>query len=179
MTHPWHDIDPTVGDHGATFLAVIEIPKGAKVKYELDKGSGLLRVDRILYSSVVYPANYGFIPRTFCDDNDPLDVLVLCSEPVAPLAIVRARAIGVMHMRDDGAADDKLIAIHANDPAFCDYRDISQIPGHVVREIRRFFQDYKVLEHKTVEVDELRGSDEARGALADALRLYRERFPSR
>ena len=170
--HPWHDI-PALVDHDVTlFNAVIEIPKGSKVKYELDKPTGGLRVDRILYSSVVYPANYGFIPRTYCDDNDPLDALVLCSEPVLPLAIMEARAIGVMRMQDEGEGDDKIVAVHAQDPSFAHYRDISELPSHVALEIRRFFQDYKALEHKEVVVDEIMGARDAERILQDAIDLY-------
>lgn len=174
MVHPWHDLPtrPPRGEHG--FFAVIEIPKGSKVKYELDKDFGVLRVDRILHSSVVYPANYGFIPRTFCDDGDPLDVLVLASEPVSPLAMVEARAIGGFRMVDAGAQDDKLIAVHLGDPAFCDYTDLGELPRHIEREIRRFFQDYKALEQKTVIVEETIGATQAREVLEAAVTLYRD-----
>lgn len=145
--HPWHDVPTRLDDDDPmTFAALIEISKGSKVKYELDKKTGLLRVDRILHSSVIYPANYGFVPRTYCDDGDPLDVLVLNSEPVQPLSMLRARAIGVMRMLDDGKEDDKLIAVHVDDPAFCDYQSHEQLPRHIEREIRRFFQRLVVLE---------------------------------
>src|SRR6187431_3353539 len=152
--HPWHDI--YVDDHiiGAVFPAIIEVPMGSKNKYELDKESGLMRLDRVLYSAVYYPANYGFVPRSFCDDGDPLDALVLGQEPVYPLTMVQARAIGVMRMRDDKGIDDKIIAVSIHDPAVSDYRDHKQLPQHVGREIKRFFQDYKVLENKTVEVED-------------------------
>ncbi|HET6611609.1 MAG TPA: inorganic diphosphatase [Kofleriaceae bacterium] len=173
MTHPWHDL-PTrpPGSNAASFHAVIEIPKGSKVKYELDKVYGVLRVDRILHSSVVYPANYGFIPRTFCDDGDPLDVLVLASEPVTPLAMVQARAIGGFRMLDAGAQDDKIIAVHLGDPAFCDYTELGELPRHIEREIRRFFQDYKVLEQKTVIVEETIAAEQARAVVDAAVALY-------
>ena len=172
MAHPWHDIPPFADPADRIFNAVIEIPKGSKVKYELDKATGGLRVDRVLYSSVVYPANYGFIPQTYCDDNDPLDALVLCSEPVLPLAIMEARAIGVMRMKDEGEGDDKIVAVHTRDPSFAHYRDIAELPSHVGREIRRFFQDYKALEHKDVEVEEIQGADTARVVLDAAVELY-------
>jgi inorganic pyrophosphatase len=171
MTHPWHDIDASSGTEGLCNV-VIEIPRGAKVKYELDKETGLLRVDRILFSSVVYPANYGFIPRTYCDDGDPLDVLVLCSQPVYPMAIVEARPIGVMRMLDCGQSDDKVVAVHAADPSVCHYRDVSELPSHTGLEISRFFQDYKKLENKTVEVEEMMGASEAKRILRGAIELY-------
>jgi inorganic pyrophosphatase len=156
--------------------AIIEIPTGSKVKYELDKRSGLLLVDRILFSAVHYPANYGFIPRTYCDDGDPLDVLVLCEETIQPLAIMRAKIIGVMKMRDDKGEDDKLIAVHADDPTYADYSDISEIPAHKLRELKRFFEDYKALENKKVLVSEPQGRSEGLQVLRDAIRLYdRER----
>src|SRR5215510_8532428 len=148
--NPWHDVE--LGEEAPEiFNCIIEIPIGSKVKYELDKETGLLRVDRVLFSAVHYPANYGFIPRTYCDDGDPLDVLVLCQEPVFPMTIVEARAIGVMRMRDEKGIDDKILAVSVRDPAFADYTDKSQLPPHMFLQIRRFFEDYKVLEHKQVE----------------------------
>ncbi len=175
MAHPWHDLPNNPDTAHEWFNVVIEIPKGSKVKYELDKPSGMLRVDRILYSSVIYPANYGFIPRSYCDDGDPLDVLVLGNEPVDPLTIMQARAIGVMHMLDEGQGDDKIIAVHVTDPAFSDYTDVAQLPSHMFREIRRFFTDYKVLEHKDVKVDEIEGSKEAFKVVVDSLAFYRQK----
>lgn len=174
MAHPWHDLPNNPSHVDTYFNAVIEIPRGSKVKYELDKVTGMIRVDRILYSAVIYPCNYGFVPRSYCDDGDPLDVLVLGSEPVQPLSIVQARAIGVMHMRDEGKHDDKLIAVHVNDPAVAAYRDISEIPQHQLLEIMRFFLDYKTLEEKEVEVDAPSDATAARKVLLDALALYRE-----
>ncbi|MBU0553908.1 inorganic diphosphatase [Myxococcota bacterium] len=173
MAHPWHDLPNNIDTIQEGINVVIEISKGSKVKYELDKPSGQLRVDRILYSSVMYPASYGFLPRSYCEDGDPLDVLVLCNEPVAPLSILRARPIGVMHMADEGKMDDKIIAVLLNDPAFADYHDVSELPSHTLREIQRFFEDYKTLEHKTVVVEEIRGRDEAIEAISDALKFYR------
>ncbi len=173
MTHPWHDIPiPEPIEEG--FPAFIEIPKGSKVKYELDKDTGLLRVDRILFSAVHYPANYGFIPRTYCDDGDPLDVLVLCQEPVEPMCIMRARAIGLMQMHDEKGLDDKVIAVHLDDPAFNQYTHIREVPQHTLLELKRFFEDYKQLENKKVEVDELQGPFEANKIIRASVNGYLE-----
>jgi len=172
--HPWHDsyIDDTIIAN--TFPTVIEIPKGSKNKYELDKESGLLRLDRALHSAVYYPADYGFIPRTYCDDGDPLDVLVLAQEPVYPLTLVEARAIGVMRMRDEKGVDDKIVAVSVHDSAYADYSDKDQLPVHVLRQLRRFFEDYKALEHKQVVVEDLHGPAEAIAIIREALELYRK-----
>ena len=173
MAHPWHDLPNNPDTADEYFNVVIEIPRGSKVKYELDKPTGLLKVDRVLYSSVIYPANYGFIPRSFCGDGDPLDVLVLGHEPVQPLAIMKARAIGLMRMLDEGEADDKVIAVHVHDPSFNEYTDMSQLPKHVFHEIERFFQDYKALEHKKIEIERFLGAAEALEAIREAFALYR------
>src|SRR5215471_19329519 len=172
--HPWHD--PQVDESGiaTAFPVVVEIPKGSSNKYELDKETGLLRLDRVLYSAVHYPADYGFIPRTYCDDGDPLDVLVLGQEPVYPLTLVDARAIGVMRMRDEKGVDDKIVAVSVRDPAYAEYTDKSQLPSHVLRQLKRFFEDYKVLEHKLVVVEDLLGPAEAIGIIEEALELYRQ-----
>jgi inorganic pyrophosphatase len=171
--HPWHDsyIDDAV--IATAFPAVIEIPKGSKNKYELDKETGLLRLDRVLYSAVYYPADYGFIPRTYCDDGDPLDVLVLSQVPVHPLTLVEARAIGVMRMRDEKGIDDKIVAVSVRDPAYADYSHKDQLPGHVLRQVRGFFEDYKTLEHKQVIIQDLLGPSEAVAIISEALELYR------
>ena len=170
--HPWHDVG--LGDKiPEIFNVVIEIPKGSKNKYELDKRSGLLRVDRVLFSSVVYPANYGFLPQTYCDDGDPLDALVLGQEPVHPLTIVTAKAIGCMRMLDEGKIDDKIIAIHINDPEYAGYNDISQLPEHKLREIKRFFQDYKALENKTTEVEYFQGRMDALNIVRENIEMYK------
>lgn len=175
MAHPWHDLPNDVHHAQDHFNVVIEIPRGSKVKYELDKPTGLLRVDRVLYSSVHYPCNYGFLPRTYCDDNDPLDVLVLGSESVYPLSILTARAIGVMHMMDEGQRDDKIIAVHTADPSMAVYKDIGELPSHLFREIQKFFETYKDLEGKTVEVDAFHGHKKALSVVTEAMELYRRK----
>ncbi len=173
QSHPWHDV-PIGNDAPDVFQAVIEIPQGCKVKYELDKQTGLLRVDRMLYSSVVYPANYGFIPRSYGDDKDPLDVLVLAQEAVDPLCILRARPIGMMSMLDEEQEDAKIICIHLDDPAFNDFWHIKELPDHTLRELKRFFQDYKVLENKAVRVQDFFGPERAKSVVGDSLEAYEE-----
>jgi inorganic pyrophosphatase len=172
--HPWHDTPVDEATIATAFPVIVEIPKGSTNKYELDKETGLLRLDRVLYSAVHYPADYGFIPRTYCDDGDPLDVLVLANEPVFPLTIVQARAIGVMRMRDEKGIDDKIVAVSVRDPSFADYTDKGQLPAHVLRQVRQFFEDYKVLEQKQVVVRDLLGPDQALAIIRDALELYRK-----
>jgi inorganic pyrophosphatase len=173
--NPWHDIEPRKSTPD-TLDCVIEIPRGSRLKYELDKDSGLLRLDRVLYSAVFYPANYGFIPRTYCDDKDPLDILVLGQEPVAPLSLLTARPIGVMQMIDQDEEDDKIIAIHEHDPAYMHLRDISQLPSHTLNELQRFFEDYKALELKTVRIERFKGRIDALAVVDAAFRLYDEHF---
>jgi len=171
--HAWHDIYIDDASIENTFPVVIEVPAGSKNKYELDKETGFLRLDRVLYGAVHYPADYGFIPRTFCDDGDPLDALVLAQEPVQPLTIVEARAIGLMRMRDEKGIDDKIIAVSIRDPAFSDYMNHDELPDHMLREIRRFFQDYKQLENKQVIVDDFMGPPDAIRIIRESLDLYR------
>jgi len=171
----WHDMDPaqiTPTD----FTAVIEIPKGSKCKYELDKYTGLLKLDRILYTSTHYPANYGFIPRTFADDGDPLDVLVLCSEPIYPLTLTRVYPIGVMRMIDDGKMDDKVIAIPFSDPTYLGITSIDELPPHIFDEIMHFFTVYKQLENKQTAVKTLFGKREAEEIVGQAIEDYRKKF---
>jgi len=169
--HPWHDLE--IGPEApAIFNAVIEIGKGSKVKYELDKKSGLIKVDRILYSSVVYPHNYGFIPRTLCEDEDPIDVLVIMQEPVLPGCFLRARAIGLMPMIDQGEKDDKIIAVCADDPEYRHFKDIKELPPHRLAEIRRFFEDYKKNENKEVAVNDFLGHEAAIEAIGHSMNLY-------
>jgi inorganic pyrophosphatase len=169
--HPLHDV--ALPDDVADQLpVVIEIPKGSKCKYELDKATGLLALDRVLYSAVHYPANYGFIPRTHAGDGDPLDALVLMSEAVLPLTIVRARVIGGLAMRDDKGQDDKIIAVCVDDPAVEGYRSITELPPHVMIELERFFRDYKVLEGKHTEVDKPYARDRALAVVREAIAGY-------
>jgi inorganic pyrophosphatase len=153
-------------------MALIEIPRGSSVKYELDKATGLLKVDRMLYSAVHYPANYGFIPQTYAEDDDPLDVLVLCQEAVAPLTLVRSRAIGLMTMVDSGKKDHKILAVALDDPEFSGFREASELPMHRLVMLRRFFQDYKTLEGKTVEVDDFQPAAFAVPIIESALDRY-------
>ena len=151
--HPVHDIE--IPDDITAFVpTVIEIPRGSHSKYEVDKPTGLLRLDRVLYSAVFYPANYGFIPRTHADDGDPLDILVLMQEPVAPLTIVRAKPLGGLQMADDKGVDDKIIGVCIDDPAYEPYQKLADIPQHVMKEVDRFFRDYKILEDKRVDVSD-------------------------
>jgi inorganic pyrophosphatase len=169
--HPWHEVE--IGTDAPTIInAIIEIPKGSKIKYELDKKSGLIKVDRVLFSSVHYPANYGFIPQTYCDDHDPLDILVLGQEAVAPLSIMRAKPIGVMKMVDQGEADDKIIAVHADDPEYAHYNSIDELPPHRLTEVKRFFEDYKALEKKAVVVEKFLGENEARNIVRSSIECY-------
>ena len=174
MAHPWHDLPNNPDTVSEGFNVFIEIPKGSKVKYELDKPTGLLRVDRMLHSAVHYPANYGFIPRSYCDDGDPLDVLVLGAESVVPGCIMLARAIGVMHMLDEGKHDDKIVAVHAEDPALADVLELEQLRDHTMKAIKRFFEDYKALENKAVTVGELQGRQQAEQVVRDSLDFYRK-----
>lgn len=172
--HPWHDTHVDESAIAVGFPVVIEIPKGSTNKYELDKETGLLRLDRVLYSAVYYPADYGFIPRTYCGDGDPLDALVLGQEPVYPLTIVEARAVGVMRMRDEKGTDDKIVAVSVRDPSFEGYTDKSQLPAHVLRQVQRFFEDYKVLEHKQVVIEDLLGPEDALRIIREAMEMYRQ-----
>ena len=171
MTHAWHDISP--GEHlPLEFYSVVEIPFGSSVKYELDKQSGLIKLDRVLYSAVYYPANYGFIPQTLAEDDDPLDVLVFCQEAVVPLTLIHARAIGLMTMIDAGKKDHKIIAVATQDPEFNSYREASEMPEHRLQMMRRFFLDYKQLEGKAVEVDEFLPAQATFPIIEDALHRY-------
>jgi len=169
--HPWHDLSP--GEHvPKEFRAIIEIPLGSSVKYELDKASGIIKMDRVLYSAVYYPANYGFIPQSLAEDHDPLDVLVLCQVPVTPLTIMHARTIGLMSMIDSGTIDHKVIAVATADPEYNSYHEASELPPHKLAMVRRFFQDYQQLEGKIVEVDEILPAAVAYPVIDAALACY-------
>jgi inorganic pyrophosphatase len=174
--HPWHDVSPG-RKTPREFRALIEIPLGSNIKYEMDKTTGLLSVDRIVHSAVFYPANYGFIPQTLAEDGDPLDVLVLCQEAVEPLALIRARAIGLMHMIDAGTPDAKIIAVAVDDPDFNIYHDTRDLPPHRLAVIERFFQDYKQLEGKRVQVHGIRNAKAALRVISKALARYRNNPP--
>ncbi len=173
----WHDVDSARITPEA-FSVIIEIPKGSKIKYELDKRTGLLNMDRILHTSTHYPANYGFIPKTYADDHDPLDVLVLCSETLHPMTMVKCYAIGVITMIDDDSNDEKIIAIPFDDPSYNTYTDISQLPHHIFEEMRHFFTVYKSLENMETAVDEVKGADEARNIIQSSIKCYKDHFDS-
>lgn len=171
----WHDID-SKRIASEDFEALIEIPKGCKMKYELDKETGLLRLDRVLYTSTHYPANYGFIPKTLADDGDPLDVLVLCSEPVYPMTLIRCYPVGVITMIDDGALDEKIIAIPFKEPSYNSYRDIRELPSHLFDEMMHFFEVYKSLEHKQTAVKEIRHREDAIAVIRKCLCEYEKKY---
>ncbi len=175
MSNIWHDISPK-RISPEDFIAVVEIPKGSKKKYELDKETGLIILDRILHTSTHYPANYGLIPRTYGDDRDPLDVLILCAEPLEPLTLVRCYPIGMISMMDGGRRDEKIIAIPFSDPTYNSYTDISQLPAHIFDEMRHFFTVYKALENKETVVDEVSGRESAVKVIQDSIDSYVEHF---
>ena len=171
----WHDISPKAISKDK-FTAVIEIPKGSKVKYELDKTTGLLKMDRILYTSTHYPANYGFIPRTYAEDGDPLDVLLICSETLVPMSLVDCYPIGVIKMLDNGANDEKIICIPVNDPNYNVYTDIGNLPKHIFDEMSHFFTVYKQLEDKDTVIDDVRDAAAAKEIVQNCIDNYVEKF---
>ena len=175
MGNIWHDINPKRISPD-DFMVVVEISKGSKNKYELDKETGLLKLDRILYTSTHYPASYGFIPRTYADDGDPLDALVLCSEPILPMTLVRCYPIGAIKMIDNGANDEEIIAIPFDDPMYNSYTDISELPSHMFDEMKHFFEVYKTLEGKTTAVDEIIGSDKVQDIIKYTIGRYKDSF---
>jgi inorganic pyrophosphatase len=173
--NPWHEV--SYGEKIPEIVnAIIEIPRNSRAKYELDKATGLLKLDRVLYSSVYYPSNYGFIPRTYCDDNDPLDILVLSQIEMQPLCLVEAKVIGVMRMLDQGEADDKIIAVCANDMSVAHINDISELPAHFIKEMRHFFEEYKKLENKVVKIEEFQGARLAKKIIAHSINDYKAKF---
>src|SRR6476619_7297936 len=175
VTHPWHGV-PYGVNAPRIVNAIIEIPQGSRAKYEIDKESGLLKLDRVIYSSFYYPVNYGFIPQTYGDDKDPLDILVITSLPVTPLCLMEAKVMGVMQMIDSGDADDKIISVANNDPAVNHYNNIEELPQHFFNELRHFFQEYKTLEKKTVKVADFGDKDQALDIIQDAIHLYKKTF---
>jgi inorganic pyrophosphatase len=173
-SHPWHSIE--TGKEAPVFVrSIIEIPKGSKGKYEMDKASGLLRLDRVLFSSVHYPANYGFIPQTYCDDQDPLDIMVICSIDVFPMCIIEAKVIGVMEMIDGTERDNKIIAVAKNDMSVNYLNNLSELPPHTLVELKRFFEDYKMLEHKNVIVEQFLPREKAYEIILESMKLYQEK----
>lgn len=178
QNNPWHKVK--IGDQAPDIVnGIIEIPKNTRAKYEVDKESGLLKLDRVLYSSMYYPANYGFIPQTYCGDKDPLDILVLSQITMEPLCMVSAKVIGAMRMQDSGDMDDKIIAVTANDMSVSHINDISELPEHFLAELRNFFEDYKKLENKTVEVENFQNAEIAREIIEQSIRDYDEQIRPR
>ncbi len=175
MQHPWHEVS-TGNNVPETVNGIIEIPKNSRAKYELDKDSGMLILDRVLYSSVNYPANYGFIPQTYCDDGDPLDILVLSQSTIVPMCIVEANVIGAMRMMDNGEMDDKIIAVATHDMSVIHMKDITDLPEHWIRELRSFFESYKNLENKTVVVDDFQDKETAMEIVNQSIQDYKEKF---
>ena len=175
MAHPWHDV-PVGPDAPDEFNVVIEVAKNSKVKYEMDKETGLLSVDRILYSSMIYPENYGFVPRTLAEDGDPLDVLVLMQTPVQPMSVLTVRPVGYLPMTDDGEEDDNLVCVHVDDPQYAHIAQLADFGAHRIEEIQQFFREYKNLEGKEVEVGEPDGRERAVAAVKKGIRLYEEKF---
>ena len=175
VLHPWHGVP--YGEKAPEIVnAIIEIPQGSRCKYEIDKASGLLKLDRVIYSSFYYPVNYGFIPQTYGDDKDPLDILVITSLPVQALTLMEAKVIGVMQMVDSGDADDKIISVANHDPGVNHYNNIEELPRHFFEELKHFFQEYKKLEKKTVIVEEFGNKTRALTVINDAINFYKEKF---
>ena len=176
--HPWHSVSP--GESAPqTVNAVIEIPQGSRSKYEVDKETGLLKLDRVIYSSFIYPINYGFIPQTLGQDGDPLDILVICSQSIQPLCLVQATVIGNMQMIDQGTQDDKIIAVATKDPSVNHIKNMNELPQHFLLELKNYFEQYKVLENKKVEIDNFQDKDAALAIIREAIVFYQKNFASR
>ena len=175
VKHPWHGVN--YGDNApAVVNAIVEIPQGSRSKYEVDKTSGLLKLDRVIYSSFHYPINYGFIPQTLGQDNDPLDILILCSQPIQSLCIIESRVIGNMQMIDNGTPDDKIIAVAEKDPSVNHISSMDELPRHFLMELRNFFEQYKVLENKKVEIDNFQDKETAYKVITTAINFYQDNF---
>lgn len=173
--NPWHDV--SFGENVPEVVnGIIEIPKGSRAKYELDKDSGMIKLDRVLFSSVYYPANYGFIPQTYCEDHDPLDILIISQVKIVPMCLVEAKVIGVMRMIDGGEADDKIIAVAKEDTSVNHINDISELPPHFISELKSFFEDYKKLENKSVVVEQFQDHKVAQEIIQQAIVDYKEKF---
>jgi inorganic pyrophosphatase len=173
--NPWHEVDLDLNEKNE-LQCVIEIPAGSKVKYEIDKKSGLIKVDRVLSSSVHYPCNYGFFPQTFCDDGDPLDLLVFGQMPVVPLCLMKVRPIGVMRMKDQGKGDDKVLTVHVDDPEYNHIHSLHEVPAHKLKEIRHFFESYKELEKKNVDILAIDDEKAAIQVVKEAIELYNQKI---
>jgi inorganic pyrophosphatase len=175
VLHPWHGV--SYGEEAPAIVnAMIEIPEGSRAKYEIDKQTGLLKLDRVIYSSFHYPMNYGFIPQTLGHDGDPLDILVLCSQSIHPLCLVRATVIGNMQMIDSGEKDDKIIAVASKDPSVNHIDSIDELPKHFISELKNYFEQYKVLENKQVVIEDFQNKDVAYRIIKDSIELYKQKF---
>ncbi len=173
--HPWHDI--SIGNDAPQVVsAIIEIPKDSKIKYELDKDSGLLKLDRFLYSAVHYPGDYGFVPQTLWEDGDPLDIIILTNRALYPMTLAKVRVIGVIRMIDNGEKDDKIVAVYEDDPRYKEYQDLGDVPKHTMIELKHFFETYKELQGKKVQIPEMLGKKIAEKDIEKAMKLYREKF---
>jgi inorganic pyrophosphatase len=178
VQHPWHEV--SIGDNPPEFVnGIIEIPKGSRAKYEIDKASGLIKLDRVIYASMYYPLNYGFIPQTLGEDHDPLDIVVLTQVTVVPRCLIPSKVIGVMRMIDKGEADDKIIAVAMQDVSVSHLEDVKDMPDYFMAELKHFFENYKTLENKKVVVDEFESKDKAMQIIQDSINLYKKEYPKK